>query len=111
MWKDLADLEVQMDILAAASAGQSIAMCAYSGGVRPAVLFAALEAGHKDDETYAEFTMMFYQHSANAQRDVLEMAKLKPDIWLNATKETYIELASEHAHDLDAEFDDALKGD
>ena len=111
MWKHLSDIGVQMDILAAASAGQSVPMAAYSGGVKPATLYAALKAGHDEDETYAEFAMMFYQHSATAQKEVLETAKLKPDIWLSQTRDTYIALASEHAHDLVQELEDALKED
>ena len=108
MWKDLADQEVQMDILVAAAAGQSVPMCAYSGGVKPAALYAALKDGHSGDSIYSDFSMMFYQRSSIAQREVLESAKLKPDIWLSHTKDTYIALASEHAHDLVQELEEAL---
>ena len=111
MWKDLSDIDTQMEVLAAAAAGQSVPMSAYAGGVRPTALYQALKAGHDGDGDgpYSEFAMMFYKHSATAQKEVLEAAKLKPDIWLNHTKDTYSALTAEHAHDLVQELEEALK--
>lgn len=98
-----------MDILTAAAAGQSIPLCAYFGGVRPQVLFEALKAGHAGDAVYAEFSMMFYKTASTAQKEVLEAAKLKPDIWLNHTKDSYEALVAEHAHDMQEELENALE--
>ena len=111
MWQDLSNQNVQMDILAAAASGQSIPLCAYAGRVKPSTLYAALKAGHDEDEIWVEFASMFYQHASLAQKEVLESAKLKPDIWLTQTRDTYVALAAEHAHDLVQELEESIKED
>ena len=111
MWADISDLDVQMDILAAAASGESIPLCAYAAKVRPAALYAALKEGHETDGIYSDFAAMFYQHASLALKEVLETAKLKPDIWLNHTKDTYKALTEEHAHDLMQELEESIKED
>ena len=109
MWSSLTDIETQYKVILAASAGQSIAMCAYAGGVRPIELYTALREGHTGNVAFEEFTALFYASASEAQREVLENAKLKPDIWLNHTRDNYLELQSEHSQDLEEELENATK--
>ena len=109
MWSNLTELDTQYKVILAASAGQSIAMCAYAGGIRPQELFTALREGHAGNVAFEEFTSLFYASASEAQREVLENAKLKPDIWLNHTRDNYLELQAEHSQDFEEELDNATK--
>ena len=108
-WNSLTTFEVQAKILQSAAAGQSISMCAYAGGIRPQELFTALREGHTGNGAFAEFARVFYMTASEAQKAVLEDAKLKPDVWLNHTREAYTELQSEHSVDFAEEMANASK--